>query len=239
MKTLSVTNLQQETTRQCLAERAEQMRKMGRKAALAYLGLLGMAYDQAVGFWRESSKLAEKAEQRGETLQAEAQERLESMRANVRNELKMTQEAFSAPFTRLEVRAGNALRRLRGQVEAQTEAVSQELAESGKAVEVEIRQQVEETLTRLGIPSRDRLERLSYELEEVSQKLDAQLAPPAMPALPWPEYATLNARPIIAMLPSLTLEQLQAVRAYEEANASRITVLRAVDDAIKARLAVA
>ncbi|MCL4862070.1 MAG: phasin family protein [Caldilineaceae bacterium] len=239
MKTLSVTNLQQETTPQRLAERAEQMRKVGHKAALAYLGLLGMAYDHAAGFWRDSNQLAAKAEKRGEALQTEARARLESIRASVRDEFKQRHEAFSQPFTRLETRAGDALCWLRGQLETQTDAVSEGLAESGKAVEAEIRQQVEETLTRLGIPSRDRLEQLSQELEAVSAKLDAQLAQPAMPPLPWPEYATLNARPIIAMLPSLTLEQLQAVRAFEEANASRITVMRAVDDELKARLAVA
>ncbi len=49
----------------------KQAQTVGRKAVLAYAGMWGLAYDKAQELWAESGKLIEKAEKRGEDLEAE------------------------------------------------------------------------------------------------------------------------------------------------------------------------
>lgn len=44
---------------------------VGRKVVLAYAGMWGLAYDKVQELWAESNKLLEKAEKRGEELEAE------------------------------------------------------------------------------------------------------------------------------------------------------------------------
>jgi len=47
----------------------KQAQTFGRKAALAYAGLLGLAYDKSREFWAEGVKLMDKAEKRGEEIE--------------------------------------------------------------------------------------------------------------------------------------------------------------------------
>jgi tetrahydromethanopterin S-methyltransferase subunit F len=49
----------------------KQAQTFGRKAVLAYAGMWGLAYDKAQELWGEGGKLLEKAEKRGEDLEAE------------------------------------------------------------------------------------------------------------------------------------------------------------------------
>ena len=49
----------------------KQAQTFGRKAVLAYAGMWGLAYDKAQELWAESGKLLEKAEKRGEDIEAE------------------------------------------------------------------------------------------------------------------------------------------------------------------------
>ncbi|HHY54925.1 MAG TPA: hypothetical protein GYA08_05765 [Chloroflexi bacterium] len=49
----------------------KQVQTFGRKAVLAYAGMWGLAYDKVQELWAESGKLLEKAEKRGEEIEAE------------------------------------------------------------------------------------------------------------------------------------------------------------------------
>lgn len=49
----------------------KQAQTVGRKAVLAYAGMWGLAYDKAQEWWVEGGKLLEKAEKRGEDLEAQ------------------------------------------------------------------------------------------------------------------------------------------------------------------------
>ena len=49
----------------------KQAQTFSRKAVLAYAGMWGLAYDKAQEMWAEGGKLIEKAEKRGEDLEAE------------------------------------------------------------------------------------------------------------------------------------------------------------------------
>jgi chemotaxis regulatin CheY-phosphate phosphatase CheZ len=49
----------------------KQAQTMGRKALLTYAGMWGLAYDKAHDLWGEGAKLIDKAEKRGEDIEAE------------------------------------------------------------------------------------------------------------------------------------------------------------------------
>ena len=53
---------------------------------------------------------------------------------------------------------------------------------------------------------------------------------------PLPGYDQLNAESVINLLPSLSEQKLLAVRNYEQVHNSRITVLRAIDKQIEAKV---
>lgn len=59
-----------------IEDNVKQMRTLSRKAILAYAGMWGLAYDKAQELLNDGVKLLEKAEKRGEDIEAEWRERL-------------------------------------------------------------------------------------------------------------------------------------------------------------------
>jgi UDP-glucose 4-epimerase len=59
--------------------------------------------------------------------------------------------------------------------------------------------------------------------------LQQQSEAPPQPSRPTTPYASLPAREVLAVLPSLSREDLEALREHEAANARRQTVLRGID----------
>jgi hypothetical protein len=57
--------------------------------------------------------------------------------------------------------------------------------------------------------------------------------------LPIPSYDHLTAKQIVSMLDELSVEALEKFRQYEAQGKARVTVLRAIDEKLKAKLAVA
>lgn len=71
---IDLRNLQEQ-----LEDNIKQVRTLSRKAVLAYAGMWGLAYDKAQELLNEGAKLLEKAEKRGEDIEAEWLERLNKM----------------------------------------------------------------------------------------------------------------------------------------------------------------
>ncbi len=72
--------------------------------------------------------------------------------------------------------ARSGFKRLPGAALGPLHWARREVAAGGQYAEDEIERQVERVLERLGIPSRERLERLSDEIESLSAKIDLELA---------------------------------------------------------------
>jgi len=64
-------NIDLRNVQEQVEDNVKQAQAMSRKAILAYAGMWGLAYDKAQELWAEGSKLLEKAEKRGEDLEAE------------------------------------------------------------------------------------------------------------------------------------------------------------------------
>lgn len=207
----------------------KRLQQLNRRGVLAYIGLWSMLYDQAKALVEGSAAWLEQVEQRG----------------------MKVEEAINDQLLTLDNQAAREVKKWREWLQTEPQTLKHERADAMTNAETEIEQRIEQILTRLGIPHRDRLERLSREIDELSRKLDAQLqqqtqatqsAEPDVEApeapLPLADYDKLNAKTVISQLRALNVAQLQAVRAYESNHAARTTVLREIDQQLKRDLAI-
>ncbi|HAJ37257.1 MAG TPA: hypothetical protein DCL15_16425 [Chloroflexi bacterium] len=126
----------------------------GRRLMLAYVGLWGCAYDRASGVYRSGMKLWEDAIARGEMMEQALRQRLAQV------ERRTTKQ-----FGGLQNRFGDNV-----------EQVTRTVADASENLEVELEKQIERVLVNLGIPTRERLERLNQEIDRLNAKLDEELA---------------------------------------------------------------
>ena len=136
------------------AESLQEINKSGRRVVLAYVGAWGFVYDRAVGLYRSSVKLLSDAEKRGEGMEA----------------------ALAKALNRFESRADRRVDEFQDQFSGSAEQVSRNLSEAGETLELRLERQIERVLVNLGIPTRDRLERLNQEIDRLNTKLDEELA---------------------------------------------------------------
>ena len=180
----------------------------GHKAMLAYIGLWGLAYDGAKSAWSGSISFVGRAEKRGEEIE----------------------QQVSSQVSKLETQASDEMKRWRESMQKNMRLMSKEVGKSSKVAESEFEQQVAKIMSRLGIPSRDRLDKLSQEIEILSAKIDEELQHEAV-VIPVPieGYDELTAKDIIAKLGALSADELKIVRTYEAEHQDRVTVLREID----------
>jgi TolA-binding protein len=215
---IPVQNIDLRNAQERLDDNLRQIRNTSRKATLAYAGLWAMAYDEAAAILERGRKLLSEAESRGEDIECEATERVHAVRNQAQDQLKKVE---------------NRLDKLRGQ--AKKEARKAESKVESK-LDNELESQVERVLDRLGIPSRERIIRLSNELEALSLKIDARFGAQGVPAasaaeesLPIANYAELNVREVNAALEGLSMDELALIKAYELTHENRVTVLRELE----------
>lgn len=134
--------------------RFEGARKTGHRAALIYVGFFGCVYDRASRLYQRSEKLVGSAIARGEKME----------------------QAFNKQFERLGQRTSKEIDTLQNQLGENVEQVTRTVSDKGEGLEGQLEKQVERVLVNLGIPTRDRLERLNQEIDRLNAKLDEELA---------------------------------------------------------------
>lgn len=218
---IPVQNIDLRNAQERLDDNLRQIRNTSRKAVLAYAGLWGMAYDEAAAILERGRKLIAEAESRGENIESEATERVQAVRTQAQDRIKKVE---------------SRLENLRGQAKKEVEEVESKVSKVESKMDRELESQVERVLERLGIPSRERIIRLSNELESLSLKIDAKFGAQGVPAasaaeenLPIPNYAELNVREVNAALDGLSMDELALIKAYELTHENRVTVLREVE----------
>lgn len=210
---VDVRNIDLRDAQEAVEDNIKQMRKTGRKVALTYAGLLGMAYDEAKAILDRGRKMVNEAESRGEKLENAARRQVKSARKGVEKQVKQQVKGVEKEVEKVQKRFTKQVQRSEARAENEIDA------------------QVERVLDRLGIPSRDRIVKLSAEIEALSRKIDQELvqANGTKWEVPLPEYDRLTAREIVALLDSLTPSQLVEVKAYEMAHDNRVTITREVE----------
>ena len=131
----------------------------GRKLVLASVGAGAYVLDGVLSVYRGGVHLLQSAEQRGEQMEHATRQR----------------------FSNLEEQAIHEMRKLQGQAEETLEHVGI----AGGSVNEEVEKRVELTLANMGLPSRERLERLSQEIDALNRKLDEQIM--RLPSEPMPD----------------------------------------------------
>lgn len=208
MKAKMNVNVDLRTMQESMEDNAKSARDMGHKAVLAYLGLWGLAYDGAIAAWDGSFHFVSRAEKRGEEIEKQ----------------------MSDQVGKLETQASDELKRWRETMQKNMRSMSKEVSKGGKAAEGEFEQQVTRIMAKLGIPSRERLDKLSQEIEILTAKIDEELQQEKVVApLPIEGYDDLTAKDIIAKLGALPEEALKTLRAYEAEHEDRVTILREID----------
>jgi hypothetical protein len=128
--------------------------KTGMRPARIYVGAWGLVFDAVRGVWRDPQEFLDSVEQRGI--------RVEQVLNRQLGRVGYDLGSLTDVFTR---RLSHYLRGLQNQ-----------LAQTGQLAEDEIEKQVERTLERLGIPNRERIEKLTHEIETLNAKIDLELA---------------------------------------------------------------
>ncbi|MBI3959089.1 MAG: phasin family protein [Chloroflexi bacterium] len=209
---LDVRNIDLRNAQEAVEDNVKQMQKTGRKVALAYAGLWGMAYDEARSILERGRKMVNEAESRGEKMEAASLRQMKNARRSVEKQVKNAEKKME----KVQKRFAKQVRRSEAQAEN------------------EIDSQVEKVLERLGIPSRDRIVKLSAEIEALSRKIDREVVQAKIAEMvemdpPLVGYDSMTAREIVALLDGMSLVQLAAVKAYEMAHDNRVTITREVD----------
>ncbi len=137
-----------------LVTTAREAPRLGLRSVRVYVGLYGLVYDTLHGLWADPARFYDQVERRGLKLEKELNTRIEQIEREV----------------------GVSVGSLRRGLQLRLRRMQREVIHSTHAAEDELEKQVERTLDRLGIPSRDRLERLSAEIEALSAKIDEELS---------------------------------------------------------------
>ncbi len=206
---LDVRNIDLRNAQEMVEDNVKQMQKSGRKVALAYAGLFGMAYDGAISILKRGGKFVDEAESRGVKMEETAQRQMKDAQRGMKKQVKKAEKEMEKVQKRL----------------------VKQLRRSEATAENEVDTQVERVLERLGIPSRERIVKLSAEIEALSRKIDQQVAQAQTAEMeaPLAGYDAMTAREIVALLDGMYPAQLAEVKAYETARENRVTVIREVE----------
>lgn len=145
-----------ETSTKQWQQKAEAATESGRKLVLASVGAGAYVLDGVMTVYQYGERLLNQAEKRGVTMQ----------------------RTFRRRFGTLEEQAVSELRKLQGQAEDGIQHMRETQTE-------EMERRVELALANMGLPSRERLDRLNEEIDALNRKLDEQIL--RLPSEPLPD----------------------------------------------------
>lgn len=125
----------------------------GRKLALASVGLGAYIVDGVMAVYKGGVRFFYSAEQRGQRMSRDMTRR----------------------FGDFEEHAVSEMRKLQDQVDENVEQLRSGFVDAKNIADDDLEKRVELILSNMGLPSRERLERLSMEIDELNQKIDQQL----------------------------------------------------------------
>jgi poly(hydroxyalkanoate) granule-associated protein len=184
----------------------DELQSLSRRAKWAYMGLLGLAYDEAKSRWTQGKQMLNRAENRGEALDEQAM----------------------AEAQKMYEQAGTRINTLQNRVRRNTNEMEEQISDDMEA-------RIETVLNRLNIPSREQIMRLNNKIDALSRKIEEMgVLENNVATEPMPRYEQMTAKEVVSRLDALSIEELTAVKQYEMAHENRVTVLREVDSRLQA-----
>lgn len=140
--------------RQWVDNSAQRVRKAGWRSLRMSVGAFVLTLETMRNAITHPQELIDDAAIRGEKLETSASAQISRLEQRVESEGKRWQRWMTKPW----------------------KLVQSRVTKSGQMAEEEIEQQVARVLGRLGIPNRERLDKLTHEIESLSAKIDQELA---------------------------------------------------------------
>jgi len=125
----------------------------GRKIALASVGFCAFIVDGAVAVYNGGVQFFTSAERRGQRMSRDLTRR----------------------FGDFEEHAVGEMRKLQDQMDENVDHLRGGFVDAKSGADEDLEKRIELILSNMGLPSRERLERLSQEIDDLNQKLDQQL----------------------------------------------------------------
>ncbi len=135
----------------------------GRKLTLASVGLGAYIVDGVMAVYRGGIRFFSSAERRGQRMSRDITRR----------------------FGDFEEQAVNEMRKLQDQVDENVDQLRIGFVDAKYTADEDLEKRVELVLSNMGLPSRERLERLSMEIDDLNRKIDQQLR--RLPERPIPD----------------------------------------------------
>jgi len=205
-------NLNLRNVQEQIEDSVKGTRQLGRKAALIYAGLLGLAYDQAKQMLYSSKKLVDQAEERGETIVSELNHRTEELRSQANLQALKWRDRVDQSIENATFEATEAVHNVEEMAEKAISRMNANKEGNAQALRVDGPMNIEITA----------VETIEVTLPE-----------------PVGGYDEMNAKEIAEQMQGWDATLLETVRAYELATKNRVTVLRAIDERMESMAPVA
>lgn len=231
--TLNLGNVQE-----TMEDTIKNARRIGRKSMMAYLGLVGMAYDFAT---KDGVKLIAKAEKRGEVIEKEMTQRVnklqkqtmhevESLRSNVEQRVDSVKGDVNEVVEKLQkgfktiLSAPDAKEAMQ---EIEIAAVT--IAESATAEVEKVAKATKSAIKKSAVKKS-----VTKSVQQVEKATEAVIAAIEKLDLPIEEYDKLTWNQVVGKIETMDSESLIKVREYELANRKRPSILKAIDAKLEA-----
>lgn len=210
--TLNLSHLQE-----TVEDSIKNVRRIGRKSVMAYVGLWGLAYDVTI---KDRTHWLAKAEKRGERIEKDMTKRVTTLRHDVEQRVNEMTDDMNGVVEKLQsglkkfVRPNGATEMIE-EIEVSAikgiEELAEEAKKSTKATATTVKKAVKK--------SAKKVETAAETVVEAVEKLE----------MPFEEYDTLAWNQIVARVESMDYDALVALREYEMANRKRPSILKAVN----------
>lgn len=202
------------------------MRRAGRKSVLAYVGLLGMAYDFTV---KDSGTWFAKAEARGERMEKEMFDNVSTWQEQIQKQMPKQVNDVTDEITDVVEKLQAGLQKFL-RTNPVTEAVQQIEVKTTQAVE-ELHAEAMKSSEKAATTAKKAIKQGAKQVEATAQDVVAAID---NLDLPFEDYNKMVWNQIVAKVDTLNLDELQKIHDFEIATRKRPSILKAVEERLNA-----
>lgn len=215
---------------------AKQVRKVGRKALLASLGVAGLGYDLGMSVIKDGSAWLEKAEKRGKVVENDIVEMLKAYRNDFPGEVRKLAQNVEGGVNELAKDVTGQVEKVGTYVQKLSKGSANAVVETVEDIQVSATRTVTKAANRVASKAQDSVKEMKVVMPATVQSAvrDAEeIVESAVNAL-WSGYDELSVKDIVAGLGSKSINVLEQVRQYEIDRKNRVTVIREIDARLQA-----
>ncbi|MGL4651368.1 MAG: hypothetical protein ACRC1H_18330 [Caldilineaceae bacterium] len=216
-------NVNMRNVQEMIEDTTKEVKVLGRKAYLTYLGAWGLGYDGVMSLYTDRWHWVEKAEKRGKVVEKDVMKIFEAYQKDFPGEVAKLAESVQST-------AGDLYKSAEGYAEDLAKAVRRDVnvSETVENIVVEAKAAVR-GFNGNGKKAADK----AQEMVADTQAAVEAVAESVVDAI-WKGYDELGVKDIVAGLEGMEMKKLEELRAYESGSKNRVTVLREIDARMQA-----